>query len=113
MECAIGSLATGATVTGSVTVTFTSATGGSGTTLFGVDADERDANAVNDAVSVPLTFSAVTPPPPTPNAGSNGGGGGCSYRPGSPFDPTLPAILVSGLLGLLVRRAWRRKQANA
>ncbi|MDE2234873.1 MAG: CSLREA domain-containing protein [Gammaproteobacteria bacterium] len=94
LDCTIGSMASGTKITGTVTVT--ADVSGSGTTLFGVDADERDSNAVNDAASVPLTFNANS-------------GGGCSYRPGSPFDPVLPVILLGGVLGLLIHSRLRRK----
>ena len=98
VKCNIGTMANGASVTGSVTVKTISTD--STTALVAVDAVERDSNAANDTASVSLPVQA-------PRSGS---GGGCSYHPGSPFDPTLPAILFMGILGL-VTRGWLRRKA--
>lgn len=94
LECSIGNLANGATVTGSMVVKVAPSTLNS--VLFGVDSVERDSNAANDATSVPLRSAGPS------------SGGGCSYRPNSPFDPVLPGVLFAGLLGLLIRSRLRR-----
>ncbi|WP_372965924.1 choice-of-anchor F family protein [Marinobacter sp.] len=47
----------------------------------------------------------------SPETDSNKGGGtlfGCSYNPGSPFDPTLPLVVLAAMGGLVIRN--RRKQ---
>ncbi|HSN18006.1 MAG TPA: DUF11 domain-containing protein [Gammaproteobacteria bacterium] len=95
VECTIGSLANGASVTGSMVVKVAPSTANS--VLFGVDSVERDVNAANDAATVPLR-----------SAGQSSSGGGCSYRPNSPFDPTLPGLLAAGVLGLWFRSRLRR-----
>ena len=57
VTCTIGTLASGTTVTGTLTVTVD----GDGTTdtVFGVDADELDVNAVNDAATVTSTLTGL------------------------------------------------------
>lgn len=55
VSCAIGQLASGASVTGTVTVS--SAVGGAPTVLFGVDATERDQQPDNDTATVALQIT--------------------------------------------------------
>lgn len=55
VSCAIGQLASGASVTGTVTVS--SAVGGAPTVLFGVDATERDQQPDNDTSTVALQIT--------------------------------------------------------
>ena len=53
------------------------------------------ASELNDPVPANDTSSATI--------ATSTGGGGCAFRPNSPFDPTLPAIVFLGILGLIVR----------
>ena len=92
--CSFGDLAANDTISGTLTVEPLST--GSETLSVAVGADQHNPTSAGSS-DVTLAVS------------SNGGGGGCAYRPGAPFDPTLPAIVVSGLLGLLARGALRRK----
>lgn len=118
VTCDIGSIPSGGSVTGTLTVSGT--TEGTLTTIFEVAADERDVNAVNDIADVSLSYvpdstdNGGTPPPPPPPPADNSGsssGGGCAYSPNAPFDPTLPAIFAIGLIGLLARSMYKRMDA--
>lgn len=92
--CSFGALAADDSISGTITVEPQST--GDETLNVAVGADQQNPKTVGTS-STSLTVS------------SKSSGGGCAYRPGSPFDPTLPAIVLSGMLGLFVRSALRRK----
>lgn len=91
--CAFGDLAADSDISGTITV--------------------QPQNTANETISATVGAdqqnSARTNSSSTTLAVSGASGGGCAFRPGSPFDPTLPAIVLSGVLGLLARGMLRRK----
>ncbi|HSN18007.1 MAG TPA: choice-of-anchor Q domain-containing protein [Gammaproteobacteria bacterium] len=91
--CAFGDLAANASISGTVTVAPQSA--GDETLDMAIGADQHNPTTAGSS-SVALAVSSND-------------GGGCAFRPGAPFDPTLPAVALSGLLGLLIRGVLRRK----
>ncbi|HSN17753.1 MAG TPA: DUF11 domain-containing protein, partial [Gammaproteobacteria bacterium] len=98
VSCSVPGLAEGASVTPRFTVIDSAA--GLFTVTATVSSELTDpAPANNKATTSISTFKG-------------GGGGGCSFRPNSPFDPTLPGVLFAGLLGLLVRSRMRRNAAR-
>lgn len=98
--CTLGTLAANASVTGTLDVTANTAQG-SGDITFQAVGDEKDTDNTNDSSVVTLAFKAVE------------SSGGCTLQPGGAFDPTLPAVIAAGLMGLaLRRRQWAGTQGT-
>jgi hypothetical protein len=92
-RCSAGELEAGESATFRLIIEPTT----TGNLLFaaGTVADQPDPDPDNNAVDTTLTVAAKR---------STSGGGGCAYSTGTPFDPTLPALLALAVLGLLRRR---------
>jgi len=89
-----------ASVTGTLDVTANTAEG-SGDITFQATGDEKDTDTTNDSSVVTLAFKAGK------------SSGGCTLQPGGAFDPTLPAVMATGLLGLALRRRIRAGSRDA
>lgn len=60
-----------------------------------------------EALSLPTVTPTATDTSTETAAADDSGGGGCTMNPGSAFDPSLPALILSALGGA----AWRRRRA--
>jgi CSLREA domain-containing protein/uncharacterized repeat protein (TIGR01451 family) len=92
VTCTLASLGVGATVTSAVHVKV--ATAGKLSVSGTVSSDLQDPAPSNNSASTAFTS----------NNPASSSSGGCAFQPGSPFDPTLPAVLLAGLIGLAGRR---------
>lgn len=101
--CKLGSIASGASLTGTLMLQPTVA--GTATVTLNVSTTEYDEDNSNDTAVV--TVLAETPSTPTTPTSSSGGGGGCVSKPGGPFDPALLALVLAGAAGMVSRR-WRK-----
>jgi CSLREA domain-containing protein/uncharacterized repeat protein (TIGR01451 family) len=99
VTCLVGNVANGATVSGTLVLTANTRDSRTVVASFGVDADQRDTVPNNDVAEVSLALLFYDKR------------GGCVYRGGGSFDPTLPAIILVGILGLMVRRTYGGKAA--
>lgn len=90
--CDLNTLAVGASAVINVSATVNKAT----TLTFQAQAlaePETDPDTTNNSATITVSVTE----------GANGGGG-CSFDPKSPFDPTMPALLLLGIGGLILRR---------
>ncbi|MBI1194715.1 MAG: DUF11 domain-containing protein [Gammaproteobacteria bacterium] len=99
ITCNVGNMANGASVSGIVVVKADTTTALSVVALVGVDADQRDLVPSNDTHQITVSLA----PAPVPDSSS----GGCVYNPDASFDPVLPGILLTGLIGVLTYRVRR------